>query len=107
MKLRDLISKEKGAINKITMGIYVTDDKWANEPKENEYICPVCKGNLEQRFECVGKVEKKGLPLTEANIEGYYCPQCEIPIVIAKYPPLPINQSKVEVALPISMRFEE
>lgn len=52
-------------------------------------------------------MEKEGFPLTDANIEGHYCPQCGIPIVIAKYPPLPVNQSKVEAIAPISMRFKE
>lgn len=89
------------------MGIYITDNKWANEPKESEYICPVCKGSMEHRFEYIGKLEKKGLPLTEANIEGCYCPQCGIPIVIAKYPPLPINQSEEKAIVPIPMGVKE
>lgn len=97
------------------MGIYVTDDKWANESEEKEigHICPICKGNMERRFECVGKVEKSvhspiksEHSLIDANIEGYYCPQCELPIVIAKYPPLPINQHEREI-IPFLVRSEE
>ncbi len=91
------------------MEIYVTDDEWANkrEPKERiEHICPICKGNMELLFECVGKAKREGLPSIDANIRRYYCNQCKMPIMIVEHPPFPVSQYKRET-IPFLVRSKE